>query len=195
MNWTEKRTNQQTNCPGCSRLISELITCIWPEVLWRNHGWCCLSAAEQYFVCVCVFMCLLLQHIHSLWSGWIAPQFLTLIYNLMLIVWMGSKCVVKGNRVKVGGWFLIYGWEDAVNFPQWLSFIEAHCSVKAMHWGLFVTVTLQHGAASCSESPAWPEWGQQGHRLCPASTPHSRVLGYPGEAGFPSAPPSQALLL
>lgn len=81
-----------------------------------------------------------------------------------------------------------------MNYPQGPSFTEVHCSVKAAQWGLFVTVTLQRGAASCSETPARPEGEQRGHRLCPASTTHGWVLGSQGQAGFTSVMPSQALL-
>lgn len=77
-----------------------------------------------------------------------------------------------------------------MNFLHWPGFIEVHCSVKAAQWGLLVTVTLQSGAASCSESPAWPE----GAQAVPSQHHPWQGAASPGEEGFTTALPSQALL-
>lgn len=61
-----------------------------------------------------------------------------------------------------------------MNYPQGPSFTEVHCSVKAAQWGLFVTVTLQRGAASLFRDPSMARGGTEGAQAVP-SQHHPRV--------------------
>lgn len=178
MKWTEERTDQLFWLQQVDLWIKYTYL-TWCEGVMANAV---SQLQNSIFACLCVHMPAPATHtfLTVRLDGAPVPHF-NLKPNINCL---NGKRVVKGNRVKAGGWFLTWGWGDAVHFPHWPDFIEVHCSVKAAQWGLLVTVTLQCRAASCSESPAWPQGAQREHRLCPASTTHGRVLGSSGKASL-----------